>query len=130
MALSAEFIDFIKDQLSGFAPVTIRKMFGGAGVSVDGITFAIIVDETLYLKEDERNSPDFDAGQLERFSYERKGGREIEMSYRRAPSHLMDDPDEMALWCRKAYEAALRVKSGKKTTKKSRSSGRNRLRRA
>jgi DNA transformation protein len=130
MALSAEFIDFIKDQMSGFAPVTVRKMFGGAGVSVDGITFAIIVDETLYLKEDERNSPDFDAEQLERFSYEAKGGREIEMSYRRAPPHLMDDPDEMSLWCRKAYEAALRVKSGKETTRKSRSNRRNRHGRA
>src|SRR5687768_2693736 len=113
MALSAEFIDFIKDQMSGFAPVTIRKMFGGAGVSVDGVTFAIIVDETLYLKEDDGNAPDFDAEQLERFSYEAKGGREIEMSYRRAPPHLMDDPDEMAVWCRKAYEAALRVNSKK-----------------
>jgi DNA transformation protein and related proteins len=50
MTVGAEFIEFIKDQMSGFAPVAVRRMFGGAGVSYDGVTFAIIVDETLYLK--------------------------------------------------------------------------------
>lgn len=115
MAVSLEFADFIKDQMSGFAPVKIRKMFGGAAVSVDGITFAIIVDETLYLKEGKFNASDFEAEQLERFSYRGKDGRQIEMSYRRAPPRLLDEPDEMALWCRRAHEAALKAKNPKKT---------------
>jgi DNA transformation protein len=114
MALSREYIGFVKDQMSGFAPVTIRRMFGGAGVSRGDITFAIIVDDTLYLKADDLNAPDFDAEDLERFSYKAKGGKRSVMSYRRAPSRVMDDADEMALWCRKAYEAALRAKQAKK----------------
>jgi len=107
MAIGAEFIEFIKDQMSGFAPVSVRRMFGGAGVSYAGVTFAIIVDETLYLKEGPDNAADFEAESLERFSYWARNRRRIEMSYRRAPSRLMDDMDEMALWCRKAYAAAL-----------------------
>jgi DNA transformation protein and related proteins len=107
MAVGAEFIEFIKDQMSGFAPVGVRRMFGGAGVSYAGVTFAIIVDETLYLKEGTVNAADFDAESLERFSYAAKGGKRIEMRYRRAPARLLDDTDEMTLWCRKAYEAAL-----------------------
>jgi DNA transformation protein len=107
MAIGAEFIEFIKDQMSGFAPVSVRRMFGGAGVSYAGVTFAIIVDETLYLKEGPDNAADFEAESLERFSYSARNRRRIEMSYRRAPSRLMDDMDEMALWCRKAYAAAL-----------------------
>ena len=59
MAVGAEFIEFIKDQMSGFAPVAVRRMFGGAGVSYAGVTFAIIVDETLYLKEGPDNAADF-----------------------------------------------------------------------
>ena len=114
MAHSAEYIEFIKDQMSGFAPVTIRKMFGGAGVSRDGINFAIIVDEILYLKVDALNEADFDAENLEQFSYEAKGGKRTAMSYRRAPSRVMDEADEMALWCRKAYDAALRAQKPKK----------------
>jgi DNA transformation protein len=106
MAVGAEFIEFIKDQMSDFAPVAVRRMFGGAGVSYAGVTFAIIVDETLYLKEGPDNAADFDAESLERFSYSAKNRRRVDMSYRRAPSRLMDDMDEMTLWCRKAYEAA------------------------
>jgi|SRR5688572_10954365 DNA transformation protein len=107
MAVGAEFIEFIKDQMAEFGPVAVRRMFGGAGVSYAGITFAIIVDETLYLKEGPANAADFDAEALERFSYSAKGGKRVVMSYRRAPPRLMDDMDEMALWCRKAYDAAL-----------------------
>ena len=120
MGLSAEFLEFLEDQMSGFAPVAIRRMFGGAGVSRDKVTFAIVIDETLYLKVDEQNAADFDKENLEHFSYEAKGGRRIEMSYRRAPSRLMDDIDEMALWCRRAYEAALRAKKPPTRVKKSR----------
>lgn len=104
MAVSREFLEFLKDQMSGFGPVSVRKMFGGAGVSLGDLNFAMVVDES-----DALNDADFDAENLERFSYTAKG-RRMEMSYRRAPSRLMDDADEMALWCRKAYEAARRVK--------------------
>ena len=107
MAVGAEFIEFIKDQMSGFGPVAVRRMFGGAGVSYAGVTFAIIIDETLYLKEGPTNAADFDAESLEHFSYSARNRRRVEMSYRRAPSRLMDDMDEMTVWCRKAYEAAL-----------------------
>ncbi|HEY7765594.1 MAG TPA: TfoX/Sxy family protein [Aestuariivirgaceae bacterium] len=99
--------------MSDFGPVSVRRMFGGAGVSHQGVTFAIIIEETLYLKEDALNAADFDAESLERFSYAARGGKRIEMRYRRAPPRLMDDRDEMALWCRKSYEAALRARSEK-----------------
>jgi DNA transformation protein and related proteins len=107
MAVGAEFIEFIKDQMSGFGPVAVRRMFGGAGVSYAGVTFAIIIDETLYLKEGATNAADFDAESLEHFCYSARNRRRVEMSYRRAPPRLMDDMDEMTVWCRKAYEAAL-----------------------
>jgi DNA transformation protein len=120
MAVSREFLEFIKDQMSGFGPVNIRRMFGGAGISLGGVTFAIVVDEVLYLKEDAFNTRDFEAEKLERFSYESKDSRRIEMSYRCAPARLLDDADEMVLWCRKAYEAALRGRRARHTTQRSR----------
>jgi DNA transformation protein len=113
MAASREFLEFLKDQMSGFGRVGVRRMFGGAGISLGDVTFAIVVDEVLYLKADALNAADFDAEELERFSY-RKGGKRIEMSYRCAPHRLLDDADEMALWCRKAYAAALRARKGTK----------------
>jgi DNA transformation protein and related proteins len=114
MGLSAEYLAFIKDQMSGFGPVSIRRMFGGAGVSLDDVNFAIIADEILYLKTDQVNEPDFAAEDLEPFSYESRNGKRMQMSYRRAPPRVMDDADEMTLWCRRAFEAALRASKSKK----------------
>lgn len=119
MALSSEYIAFLKDQMAGFGPVSIRRMFGGAGVALDGLTFAIIADETLYLKADALSASDFEAEGLENFSYEGKGAKQITMNYRRAPSRVMDDAAEMTLWCRKAYEAALRSNKPKMRTEQS-----------
>jgi DNA transformation protein and related proteins len=109
MAPSAEYLAFIKDQMSDFGPVSIKRMFGGAGVSLDDVNFAIIAGEILYLKTDAVNEPDFAAEDLEPFSFEGRNGRRMQMSYRRAPPRVMDDADEMTLWCRRAFEAALRA---------------------
>ena len=117
MALSAEYLAFIKDQMSGFGPVFIKRMFGGAGVSLDAVNFAIIADEILYLKSDAVTDPDFAAENLEPFNYKGRNGKRMQMSYRRAPPRVMDDADEMTLWCRKAFEAALRARNPGKRVK-------------
>lgn len=52
MSVSAAYNDSLKDLLSGFGPVSIPNMFGSAGVYADGVMFAILVDDTLYLKAD------------------------------------------------------------------------------
>lgn len=109
MSLNPEFAEFLKDQLAEFGPVTIRKMFGGAGVYRDGLMFALIADEVVYLKADEVSRPDFEAEGLGPFVYDAKGGKNVIMSYLRAPERCMDDPAEMAEWARKAHAAALRA---------------------
>jgi DNA transformation protein and related proteins len=108
MAASAEYLDFIKEQLAGFGPVTMRRMFGGAGIFCDGLMFALIADETLYLKADDASQEEFEALSLPPFTYGAKGGKRT-MSYWRAPEACLDDRDEMTEWARKAYGAALRA---------------------
>ena len=61
MPVSTEYKAFVKDLLSGFGPISMRNMFSGAGVYADGVIFAIIFDDTLYLKADESFSRDFAA---------------------------------------------------------------------
>ena len=57
MAVTEGFKDFVTELLSGVGPVTIRNMFGGAGVYADGVMFAIVADDVLYLKADEVSQP-------------------------------------------------------------------------
>lgn len=107
MAVSAGFIAFLKDQLAEFGPVSIRKMFGGAGVYSGKTMFGLIADDTLYLKADETTQRDFQAENLEPFVYRGKQGRAVAMTYWQAPSRCLDDPAELALWARRAFAAAL-----------------------
>jgi DNA transformation protein len=105
MAVSREFRDFIEELLSGFGPVRIRPMFGGAGISADGMNFGLLVDDTLYLKVDERNRAAFEAEGMSPFTYQAKG-KPVTTSYWRVPDRLLEDPDEIANWARQAFDVA------------------------
>jgi len=57
MALSADFLDFLQDQLRGLGRITSRRMFSGAGLYCEGVIFALILRDTLYFKVDDGNRP-------------------------------------------------------------------------
>ncbi|HUT48305.1 MAG TPA: TfoX/Sxy family protein [Alphaproteobacteria bacterium] len=107
MAVSPDFLDYLRDQLEAFGPFDVRRMFGGAGLFRDGLMFALVADDALYLKVDDRNRPDFETAGMSPFSYERKGKTAALKSYYEAPPELPDDADEFAVWARKAFDAAL-----------------------
>jgi DNA transformation protein and related proteins len=113
MAASREFLDFLKEQMAGFGPVSARRMFGGAGIYHDGMMFGLVADDVLYLKADGETKALFEAEGLEPFAYEAKGGKRAVMSYWRAPSRCLDDPDDMRDWAATAFSTA-RKASGKR----------------
>jgi DNA transformation protein len=108
VTVSDSFIDLLQDQLRGMGPVSVRRLFGGAGLYAAGTMFALVSDETLYLKADETTRADFEAEGMQPFSYATKDGRNTLMSYWRAPERLFDDPDEMLAWATRALAAAKR----------------------
>lgn len=117
MAPSEGFKDFIKDQLAGFGTVSIRNMFGGAGVYADGVMFAILPDDTLYLKVDETSSRAYEAEGMSPFTYTPEGRAPVAMSYWEVPPRLLEEPEELAAWAREAHGIA---RAGKATRAKAR----------
>jgi DNA transformation protein len=115
--VDAEYLAFVREQMAGFGPVSLRRMFGGAGIFRDGLMFALVAGGTLHFKADAASRADFEAENLKPFSYETKNGERTLTSYWRAPERCFDDPDEMTLWCRKAYDAALRANAPSKKRK-------------
>jgi DNA transformation protein len=107
MSASEGFIEHLKDALSGLGPVSFRRMFGGAGIYADGIMFALVSDDTLYLKADDTTKGDFESEGLAAFVYESRG-RIIALTYWRAPERLLDEPDEMRAWALRALSVAKR----------------------
>lgn len=59
MAVSNDFLEYVLDQFSAWGEVTVRKMFGGAGLYRDGKMFGLVADNVVYLKVDETNRDKF-----------------------------------------------------------------------
>jgi DNA transformation protein and related proteins len=118
MAAGGTFGEFLKDQLRALGHVTVRRMFGGAGVYCDGLMFGLVSDDTLYFRVDDGNRGAFEADGSAPFAYDAKG-RTIVLPYWRVPERLFDEPDELLAWARAALAAARRV-AAKKRPKKAR----------
>ena len=117
MPVSPEYKDYILDQMSevdGFMP---RSMFGGMGLFKGGVMFAIISrKDRFYMKVDEQNQPDYEALGAEPFR-PHEGGK-MTMPYFEVPVEILDDPEELAAWADKAWEAAKRNAAKKPKRKK------------
>jgi len=110
MTANLQFVNMVLDLLSEMGPVNHQRMFGGAGLFMDSVMFALIAGEILYLKVDAQNQPAFEDLSLGPFTYERQGKR-IALSYFEAPDECFDDPDVMMDWCQDAWQAAKRSKN-------------------
>jgi len=107
--------DDIRELFSAFGTVTVRRLFGGAGIYAGDTMFALVHDGIIYLKVGAENVAQFDRENLAAFGYATRDGKRELMSYRRMPDRLYDDPDELAVWARAALAAAQR--SGKRPRK-------------
>ena len=103
----------VVETLRGFGPVQAKAMFGGWGLYHEGVFFALVAGDVLYLKTDAENRADFEARGLGPFVYPLKDGKGITMTYFEAPGDALEDPAVMARWARGAYAAALRASARK-----------------
>lgn len=117
MPSSADFVRHVSELLASAGDVVTKRMFGGHGVYLDGLFMAIIADDELYLKIDDVTRAAFDAQSCAPFVYT-KDGKDMVMSYRRAPDEAMDAPHLMLPWAKRALDAALRARAAKPVTKK------------
>lgn len=113
MAIDLSFRDDVTARLAPMGPVTDRRMFGGAGVFLDGLMFGLIVEDALYFKVDDANRAAFEDAGSEPFSYLRSG-RPATLSYWRVPEEVYDDTDALIAWGRDAFAVARRGKTKKR----------------
>ena len=108
--------DFLIDLFADFGPVTIRRMFSGYGISVDGVNFALALRAGLYFRADEQNIPQFEAEGSGPFQYQqRKTAKTVTVnSYWQLPARLFDDSEDLASWARAALAAAQRAALSKR----------------
>jgi DNA transformation protein len=105
--------DFVHDLFASFRPVELRNMFGGTGISIDGITFAIAFSGVIFLKADDETIPAFEREGCKPFVYplaKMSRTRKKPSTFWRMPERLYDDPDELAVWAERSLAVAQRKK--------------------
>ena len=116
--------EFIRELFAQFRPVSVKRMFGGAGIYAEGVMFGLVFDGAIYLKVDETSIPEFERERSRPFVYTRakSAGRvgRASLSYWRLPERLYDDPDELAVWAGRALAVAERKKVAPRARAKAR----------
>jgi len=86
-------------------------MFGGAGLYSEGLFFGLIdSDDRFYPKVDDSNRADFEARGSTPFASPTPRPMSKAMPYMTVPEDVLEDPDELAIWARKAIAVAARAK--------------------
>ena len=116
-----EFAQYCCELLSAVGPCVAKRMFGGYGISVDGLTIAILADlgagEKLWLKASPETTAKFESSSCARFTYLAKGVPKS-MGYYNAPDEAMESANEMAPWAHLALDAALAARKPKSKRQK------------
>ena len=92
--------------LAVLGPVTVKRMFGGYGLSVDGMNVAIIAWDTLFMKTNAQTEPQWVAAGGRCFEYSAKG-KVVRLHYFTPPEEALESPALMAPWARLALQAAV-----------------------
>lgn len=102
----ADFADYCCELLGSLGEVQAKRMFSGWGLSVDGLTVAIIAWDRLYLKAHAQTQPHFAAAGCQLFEYEAKG-KIRRLQYYTAPDSALESRAAMQPWADLAMQAAV-----------------------
>jgi len=112
------FKEFVLDQLSALPDVRAKAMFGAHGLYQYGHFFAILDEGRLFFKTDAQSQADYVSLGMGPFSYESKG-RTLTMSYHEVPPDVLENPQRLVDWARRAIQiAAARPGKTAKRTKR------------
>jgi len=100
-------LDWLRELLEPQGRVSVRRMFGGHGLYLDGVFIAIVDEGRPYFKADELSAGQFKQAGGEPFVFESRGKR-IETSYWSVPESAFDSAEDMRPWAQRALEAARR----------------------
>ena len=100
------FVDYIIDILSEFGDIKYRRMFGGYGIYLNKIIFAIIINNEIYFKADRDLAEKYKASGSYPFYYKRDD-KAISLSYWLVPSEVLEDGDHLKCWFDGSFKVAI-----------------------
>jgi DNA transformation protein and related proteins len=113
------FKEFVLDQLSALPAVRARAMFGAHGLYSGEHFFGILDGGRLFFKTDAHSKANYTSRGTEPFTYEARG-KVMTMRYHEVPPDVLEQPQELVIWARKAIEIAAKsrkpIRSSRKKT--------------
>jgi DNA transformation protein len=112
MAVQAQFLAYVLEQLGGLRDLRSNRMFGGIGLYSDGLFFGLIDDDTVFFKTNDRNIAAYRERNMPRFM-PFPDRPEAVMGYHQVPADVIEDADTLVAWARQAVAVALESKASK-----------------
>lgn len=107
------FLEKVLEKLEPLGHIKSRAMFGGYGIYYKEVIFAIIAENELYFRVDEKTRKEFEQYSSHPFVYEGKK-KPIEMPYMTLPDAVFNNKAQLKAFVEQAYETSLRNRSIKR----------------
>ena len=95
--------EWVQEALGTLPELSIRRLFGGAGIYSGETIFGVIYSQRVYLKTDERTRASFEERGSEAL---RARSGTVLTRYYEVPAEVLDDEDELVRWARVALDMA------------------------
>jgi DNA transformation protein len=125
MPVSSNYLDYVREQLAGLGGVSSRRMFGGAGLYCDELFFALVDNDTLYLRVNDANRAHYTTRGMAQFR-PYPDSPQLSMSYYEAPADVLEDAAALVAWARRSVAAAMAAAKPAAKAPRVRSAGRRR----
>ncbi len=110
MAGSEGLVAWLLEALAPLGGVVAKRMFGGHGLFHHGLMFALVARDAGWFRADALTQPDYVAAGCGPFEY-RRGGKTVALGYWQVPADVLDEPEALCAWARRACAAAQRAKT-------------------
>lgn len=122
MAVQAQFLAYVLEQLAGLGSLRSNRMFGGVGLYSDGLFFGLIDDDTLYFKTDDSNITPYRARRMPRFM-PFPDRPEAALGYHQVPADVIEEAETLVEWARRSVAVSLASQARKPAPKKRKAKG-------
>ena len=116
MAVQAQYLEYVLEQLAALGDVSTRRMFGAVGLYSRELFFGLIDDDTLFFKTDATNAAEYQSRNMPRFMppTDRPVGA---LGYHQVPADIIEDGESLVAWARQSVTVALasQARKAKKT---------------
>jgi DNA transformation protein len=106
MAVQAQYLAYLLEQLDGLERLRSRRMFSGVGLYSGELFFGLIHDDTLFFKSDSSNAAEYIARRMPRFKPFPDRPAAV-MPYYQVPADVIEDAESLIAWARKSVAVAL-----------------------